>query len=71
MNGITQKYLANRIGISSHGLRKIEKGIVSPKANTLEKIMYTLCITPNQLFGTEQMTEENGNIIEKLRRLQR
>ena len=69
LNGISQKYLASKIGISSQGLYKIEKGIVSPRAATLEKIMLVLCITPNQLFGIEQITEENNNIIEQLRKM--
>ena len=57
IKGISQKYLADRIGISSQGLYKIEKGLVSPRAVTLEKIMLVLCITPNQLFGVERITE--------------
>ena len=69
LNGISQNYLANRTGLSKQGLLKIEKGIVSPKADTLEKIMYALCITPNQLFGLEQITEKNSSIIEQLRNL--
>jgi Predicted transcriptional regulator with C-terminal CBS domains len=69
LNGISQKFLADKIGISSQGLYKIEKGFVSPRAVTLEKIMLALCITPNQLFGVEQITNDNSSIIEKLREL--
>ena len=57
-NGISQKFLANKLGISAQGLSKIEKGIVSPKANTIEKVIKILGITPNQLFGVEEITEE-------------
>ena len=70
LNGISQNYLARRVGISSQGLLKIEKGKVSPKADTLEKIMHALCVTPNQIFGKEQITEDNISIVDKLRRLQ-
>ena len=70
LNGISQKYLAKKVGISSQGLLKIEKGQVSPRAATLEKIMVALSMTPNQMFGIEQITEENSNIIEILRKLQ-
>ena len=70
LNGISQKYLAKKISISAQGLLKIEKGIVSPRAATLEKIMLALCITPNQLFGLERITDENSNIIEKLKEMQ-
>ena len=69
INGISQGYLAKRIGISSQGLLKIEKGIVSPRAVTLAKIIDVLGITPNQIFGLEQITEENSNIIERLKAL--
>ena len=71
LNGISQKYLANKIGISSQGLLKIERGIVSPRAETLEKIMLILCLTPNQLFGTDEITEDHSNIANKLRKLQK
>ena len=71
LNGITQKYLARTLGISSQGLLKIEKGQVSPKAETLERIMNVLCITPNQLFGVEEMTEENSSILTRLRKIKR
>jgi len=70
LNGISQKYLAEKIGISQQGLYKIERGIASPRAATLEKVMFALCITPNQLFGIERITEDNSSIIEKLRELQ-
>ena len=70
INGISQGYLAKRVGISSQGLLKIEKGLVSPKAVTLAKIVDALGITPNQLFGLEQITEDNSNIIKKLKRLE-
>jgi len=70
LNGISQKYLADKIGLSSQGLYKIEKGMVSPRAATLERIMLALCITPNQLFGIERITEENSSIIAKLKEMQ-
>lgn len=70
LNGISQKYLAEMVGISSQGLHKIEKGKVSPRVSTLERICAVLCVTPNQLFGVEQITEENGSLIERIRRIQ-
>ena len=63
MNGMSQKYLAEQIGLSSQGLSKIEKGIASPRGMTIEKIMDVLAVTPNQLFGVEEMTEENCNLL--------
>ena len=71
MNGISQKYLAAKIGISSQGLLKIEKGITSPNAKTIDKIVNTLCITPNQLFGIEEITEENSDMIKLIKQIEK
>ena len=69
LKGVSQKYLADKIGISPQGLYKIEKGIASPRAVTLEKIMFALSITPNQIFGIERITEDNSNVIEELQEI--
>ena len=69
LNGMTQKYLATKLGISVQGLNKIEMGKVSPRVETVEKVIDVLCITPNQLFGVEQITEENISLVERLRKL--
>jgi Predicted transcriptional regulators len=67
LNGMSQKYLAAQLGISSQGLLKIEKGLVSPKTRTIEKAIEVLCVTPNQLFGFEEIAEENFSILYQLR----
>ena len=69
VNGMTQKHLAKLLGISVQGLLKIEKGQVSPKVETLEKFMDILCITPNQLFGLEPVTEDNVSILARLKKI--
>ena len=69
LNGISQKYLAQKINISAQGLLKIEKGKTNPRADTLDKIVETLGITPNQLFGVEPITEDNSSLIERLKRM--
>ena len=69
INGMTQKHLAAKIGVSAQGLNKIEMGKVSPRVQTIERIIDVLCITPNQLFGEEQITEENSSIVKKLKLL--
>lgn len=56
-NGMSQKHLAEQLGISAQGLLKIEKGIVSTRATTIGRIMENTGITPNQLFGIEEMSE--------------
>ena len=69
INGMSQKYLANLIGISCQGLHKIEKGEASPRTGTIEKICESLCITPNQLFGVDEINEKNINILSRLRQM--
>ena len=69
LNGMSQKYLAQKIDISSQGLLKIEKGKTNPRADTLDKIVETLGITPNQLFGMEPITEENSSLIDRLKKM--
>ena len=67
LNGMSQKHLAEVLGMSAQGLLKIEKGLVSPKYDTLERITKHLCITPNQLFGVEEIKDENVSILNQLR----
>lgn len=40
LNGISQKYLASKIGITSQGLLKIEKGTVSQRAEKIEDVVF-------------------------------
>jgi Predicted transcriptional regulator with C-terminal CBS domains len=68
-NGISQTYLASKIGISNQGLLKIEKGHTSPRTDTVRKILDALCITPNQLFGTEEINEESLDVLARLRKM--
>ena len=68
INGMSQKFLASELGLSSQGLLKIEKGTVNPRSSTIAKICETLCITPNQLFGIEHI-EDNRSLIERLRKI--
>jgi Predicted transcriptional regulators len=70
LNGLSQKYTAKILGISVQGLWKIEKGATSPSGETLAKIVDVLGITPNQLFGIESITEENSNILRKIKPFQ-
>ena len=66
---MTQKYLAAKLGISVQGLNKIEMGRVTPKVETIEKVINVLCITPNQIFGLEPITEENSSILLRIKNM--
>ena len=69
MSGLTRKFLAEKAGISMQGLLKIERGLTAPNADTLMKIMDILALTPNQLFGLEEITAENSGYISTIKRL--
>lgn len=58
---ISQKDFANLIGMAPANVSRIEKNIANPRAETLEKILNALQITPNQLFGVEQY--ENVHVL--------
>jgi Predicted transcriptional regulators len=69
VNGMSQTHLASKIGISTQGLLKIEKGHTYPRADTVQKILNALCITPNQLFGKEDLPEEHLDLLTRIRRM--
>jgi len=48
--GMKQQELADRIGINTQSLSKIERGVNYPTFDTLEKIMDVLGVTPNELL---------------------
>ncbi len=59
MRGFTQEKLAEVIDISSRNLSNIELGLSYPKSETVEKIMQTLNITPQELFSTDHLKSED------------
>ena len=65
-NGMSQKHLAERLGLSPQGLLKIEKGIVSTKVETIKKIMDSTGLTPNQIFGVEEICGKEEIILKQL-----
>jgi len=69
--GVSQKQLAEMIHMSPQGLLQIEKGMVNPRAETIEKIIKALDISPNQLYGGSQFHQINIQlpIARNLRRL--
>ena len=48
-----QQELADKIGINTQSLSKIERGVNYPTFDTLEKIMDVLGVTPNELLSGE------------------
>ena len=54
-NGLTQEKLAEMIGISQRSLSGIEIGENFLTADTLDKILISLDVTPDELFALEHL----------------
>src|SRR5215469_1010764 len=40
--GLTQEALAERAGLSEHGIQKLERGVTHPYRDTLQRLLYAL-----------------------------
>lgn len=70
--GLTQEQLSEKIDISLRGLSGIERGVNFLTAETLDKIIDVLNITPDELFCVEHLkdTETLANeLIKKIKLL--
>ena len=68
-SGLTQKQLAEQLGISLKYISRIENGNNGIKTQTLIKYMNILKITPNTLykeFITDSQTKKNIELTEKI-----
>ena len=59
---LTQEDFAEKVGISVDGLRKLEKNVYAPKADTIDKICATFNISPFDLL-IEQPTGDKSSAI--------
>jgi len=73
LKGLTQQELADQIGINLQSLSKIERGVNYPTFDTLEKIIETLQVTPNELLSGELTSTAHmeSTIMEFLKREER
>ena len=55
----TQEYVAEKIGIETKSLSKIETGIFYPTAENLEKILNILEVLPKDLFDFEYFRSDD------------
>lgn len=66
---LTQEQLAELIGIDTRNLIKIENGETFPRANTLDRLIETLEIAPDEILKTEHLKDIRilkNKIIDKL-----
>ena len=59
LKGISQKDLAEKLGISAGNLCEWEKGRIEPSINALIKISELLDISVDELIGKENFTANN------------
>ncbi len=61
--GLTQEKLAEIIDISSRNISNIETGANFPKVETLEKLLFALNITTEELFANDHL-KSNSELLE-------
>lgn len=69
--GISQKQLAEQIGVSNSRVSNWEQGINRPDADILAKLCTALNVSPSSLLGvklsTDELTEQERSVINAYR----
>lgn len=69
--GISQKQLAEQIGVSNSRISNWEQGINRPDADILAKLCTALNVSPSLLLGvklsTDELTEQERSVIKAYR----
>ena len=74
-NGLTQKQLADRLGVSRSAVGNYETGVSAPKEEVLLRLFDALHVEPNYLYRDayrgegEGVSDEERSLLEKYRRL--
>ena len=58
--GLTQRQLAEKLGVSNTSISNWEKGLSRPDADLIQKLCHILCLDPNYFYGAENMPAENS-----------
>lgn len=58
--GLTQRQLADRLGVSNTSISNWEKGLSRPDADMIQKMCEILCLQPNYFYGTENAPAADG-----------
>ena len=71
LKGISQKELANLIGVSNSRISNWENGINRPDADILAELCKALSVSPSELLGvrlsTDELSEQERKIIQAYR----
>ena len=58
--GLTQRQLADRLGVSNTSISNWEKGLSRPDADMIQKLCSYLSLQPNYFYGTENAPADAG-----------
>lgn len=72
--GLNQTQLAERVGVTTEMIGKIERGTSGTSFNTIDKLCRELRVPPNALFPSQELSEINergplGDLVAKLSKL--
>ena len=57
--GLTQRQLAEKLGVSNTSVSNWEKGLSRPDADLIQKLCVCLHLQPNDIYGTTEAPAEN------------
>ena len=58
--GLTQRQLADSLGVSNTSISNWEKGLSRPDADMIQKLCTCLSLQPNYFYGTESAPADTG-----------
>ena len=58
--GLTQRQLAEEIGVANTSISNWEKGLSRPDADLIQELCRVLQLQPNDIYGTAEVPAENG-----------
>lgn len=57
--GLTQRQLAQQLGVTNTSISNWEKGLSRPDADMIQKLCQILCLQPNYFYGAETAPAED------------
>ena len=58
--GLTQRQLAEKIGVANTSISNWEKGLSRPDADLIQELCRVLQLQPNDIYGTAEAPAETG-----------
>ena len=58
--GLTQRQLAEKLGVGNTSISNWEKGLSRPDADMIQKLCDVLRLQPNEIYGTTEQKQVSG-----------